>query len=217
MSLSETTKQLNINVDPKVLEFCQKGIEQMSKSIDPIHDDTHVRRILELLGKFLKENESIEIDLNVVLISICWHDVWRSTYYKDNFLYIVYQFIFEGRKAANLTRRVMKEMGFDTKTINYVHYCVRKHSTLQFRGIKTYEAKLLKDLDSLDAWSEERMELIIEFFSRKILKNKSLKKIFKWAYTKYIRSKNYFFDFSKRESDARFDTLELNITRHLSA
>lgn len=149
-----------MHLKEEVFRFCQDGIDLMKESIDPIHDDGHVLRLLEILDRFLIQNQEIQenqIDFEVLLVAICWHDAWRSRKFPGYWLPALWQFFWEGMGSRRLFVREAKEIGLEKGIINPVRYAIRKHSRFQFLSTKTLEAKILRDMDSLEFWSKERI------------------------------------------------------------
>ena len=167
MELYEFLTKNGINLPDPILSLCEEGIGVMRNSVDPVHDENHIFRILYDLDRFFKEEAQIDksgIDLEVLLLSICWHDVWKSRRFPTNPALLLLDQILEGRGSARMFTRRAKEVLLETNLVYPVSYSIRKHSRFQILPIKTPEAKILKDLDNLEEWSLERLKLLKKKF-----------------------------------------------------
>ena len=208
MNLNEFLSKNKIVLEEPVLEFCQEGIGMMKKSIDPFHDEGHVFRILDNLDVFLGENDEVnkgEIDFEELLISICWHDAWKSRQFPRHWWSAVYQIFWEGIGSMRLFTREAKKSNIEKTLIESIRYNIRKHSRFQFWPTKDLEAKIMKDADNLDFWSLERMEIA----AREIAKNGWISRpLIQTArlfisFMMLINRSSFYFEWSKKEAEKR--------------
>lgn len=149
----------DIKLSPKILKLCTEGERLMSQSPDPIHDHHHIGRILRQLDRFLKSHTK-RPDFEILLPAICWHDVWKGKRQSLNPVKLFYHQLYEGigswrifqKHRANLPAGLAAQIG----------YAIRKHSQFQFFPLKTFEAKILRDLDDLDIVSAKRLRPLLE-------------------------------------------------------
>ena len=166
MQFEEFLQKNNITLPESLFSLCQKGLGLMEKSIDPLHKGDHIFRILDSLNSLLKYNPHIKeiIDFEVLLPAICWHDVWRSKKFftsKSAFLYATF---FDGLGSARFFKKTAKKLPIDKKLIKQITYTIRKHSAVQLLPYNTPTARILKELDLLDEWSQERLATIEKAF-----------------------------------------------------
>lgn len=100
----------------------------------------------------------------MLLLSICWHDVWKSRRFPTNPALLLLDQILEGLGSARMFTWQAKEVLLETGLVCPVSHSIRKHSRFQILPIKTPEAKILKDLDNLEEWSLERLKLLKKKF-----------------------------------------------------
>jgi hypothetical protein len=141
----------------KLIHFAE---QYMKRSKDPYHDVTHIERMLQDLQQFLQEHKNSEKTLNLesVILSIYWHDVWKSHRVARNALEVLHHQILDGVGSAELFERAAKAAKISKDLIDQTAYSIRKHATFQFLPLRTEESKLLKDLDDLELLSVERFE-----------------------------------------------------------
>lgn len=132
----------------------------MEVSKDPYHDRTHAERMLHDFSFLLKTEEAVAQALNpeVVILSICWHDTWKAGRVGQSSLDLLIHQFWDGLGSLRIFERAAKAADLDPELRKQVSYAIRKHAHFQFLPIRTLEAKVLRDLDDLDLWSEERLE-----------------------------------------------------------
>jgi hypothetical protein len=160
-------RQHKITLSPKARAFCKLGLKRMSKSIDPLHNHLHVLCLLENLGGLLRNERGLlkqNVDYAVLLISVIWHDIWKSKRFDKNALKLMFDQLYEGRGSAKMVAAEMRKAGgFSEQTIENVAYAIRQHSIIHKKR-KTIESKMLKDVDELSKWNINR----IKFFIKKV-------------------------------------------------
>ncbi len=150
----------NIRISPEVKHSCLEGLKIMRKSRDQMHDDRHVLGILKNLGKFMDESREInwsKINYELLLLSICWHDVWKSGRVLNSGHKALYHQFYEGLGSMRVFGKLTKYHSLDKKLVRKVKYSIRKHSMFQFLPTRNTETKILKDLDRLEEWSIPRL------------------------------------------------------------
>ena len=193
-------------------KLSKEGYLHMKKSVDPLHDNTHIENLLGLLNNFLIKNKKIKKKLNLeaLFLSICWHDTWKSKRNPKSIAGIIYGQTVEGILSAKLLKKASKKYLVDKNIVDSAAYAIRKHNTLQFTKRKTLEAKLLKDIDKLDAFNYERFVYAKEqnfnfhkrrhFFLLNFYMTKISRDTFNFSWTKDIlklRRKNFVENFKK--------------------
>jgi len=167
MELQEFLTKSEICFPDSILALCEEGIEIMRSTVDPIHNEEHIFRILHDLDRFLKEEDQIDqskINFEILLLSICWHDVWKSGRFPTNPISLLLDQILEGSGSARIFAKRARTTSLGTRLVRSVVYSIRKHSRFQILSIKTPEAKILKDLDNLEEWSLEKLNSLKEKF-----------------------------------------------------
>jgi len=125
-----------------ILKISEK-IQPYFEGVNSCHDFSHTQRVRDMalqLGR--KENADLEI-LNVAALL---HDISRKEQDESDGK------ICHARKGAELARKILEEMNYNSDKINAVIHCVETH---RFRGNEnkpeSKEAKILFDADKLDA------------------------------------------------------------------
>lgn len=206
----------NLHITKDALALCDQGIELMEKSIDGLHDHNHVLRIVQNLNDFLANTQELkkeDINFNVLLPAICWHDSWKSMRFPKNLFHLAYHMYMDGIGSSKLFKKATKNKQIPKKMKKEIAYAIKKHAMLQFRKPKTIEAKLLKDMDKLDEWALERLKevekkmlkdlhlnkktirLAIFYFKRKMLKTKESKFHFEWSKKEFQKRKQIYIDY----------------------
>jgi hypothetical protein len=189
-------------------QVVQKLIDEatliMSKSKDILHDKGHVKRMINdwnvLLGKIDEE-----VNCEVVVLAICWHDTWLATVNLPGVLGTMIEYVYEGIGSMLMFNRAAKRVDLDQKTRRAVAYTIKNHPGLPTSRHKTIEAKILWDIDNLETWSWERLVGMYE-------ENKSNKKMIAMAKTyfevvmKKRTSDRLYFEWSRKEFDMRKET-----------
>jgi hypothetical protein len=153
------------HLSPSSMSLVQKGYEMMKVSKDPYHDHTHIDRMLADLKRFLDlEKGQKKVNPEVLLLSTAWHDSWKSGRVAGNEIELLYHQFMDGLGSVALFEDAAKKQGLASDLIQQVSYAIRKHAHFQFTPIQTEEAKLLRDLDDLDLWSVERLNLGKDLF-----------------------------------------------------
>ena len=159
-SFNSFLKKHNIKLSPEAKKFCLRGLQRMSKSIDPLHDHLHVICLLQNLGELLRHENTLareHVDLDVLLISIMWHDIWKAGKFPKGALSLLWQQAYEGRGSAKIVAAEMKKAGFSKQIIKKVAYAIRQHAIIH-KEHKTIESKLLADVDQLGRWNIARIK-----------------------------------------------------------
>lgn len=131
----------------------------MSQSPDPIHDHHHIGRILKQLGWFLKSHAK-KPNFEILLPAICWHDVWKGRRQSLNPIKLFYYQLYEGIGSWRIFQKHQKDLPANLAA--QIGYAIRKHSQFQFFSLKTFEAKILRDLDDLDIVSAKRLRPLLK-------------------------------------------------------
>jgi len=181
----------------------------MKKSKDFNHNQDHIFRIIEDFDLMLRENLEIKnkFNLEVVLLAICWHDVWKSQYsFNLNPVVFLLMWFYEGWGSFFLFTKAAKKAGLSKEIIKPVQYSIRKHSTIQVFANKTIESRILKDLDNLEEWSLARLAALVKYYlSEKKVKTLLFKLL--WLYYDFamlpLQKNHYYFAWANNEFKKR--------------
>jgi len=206
MTLDELITKHHIVLSSETYMWCNRAIEAMKDTIDPLHDDSHILRIFSYLDKLITEDKTLDIhsiNFEALLLAICWHDLWKSTRFPSTLKAILFDKYWDGLGSAKVFRTNLKDE-VDKKTYKKAHYAINVHSTpffLMRLRKRSLEAKILSDLDSLDKWSMERTMAAAEKLMGKLDKRKM--KLAKFFYEYFIKrgdkESGYFLDWTKQE------------------
>ncbi len=144
-------------IDSITTNLCVEGLSRMTKTRDPLHDDQHIHRIIKDLGIFLEQTK-LDVNFGVLLIAICWHDIWKSTRFPTKLTTLLIDQYWDGYGSARIFKQAATKAGLDCATAHASIYAIREHGRLRLTKTKTLEARVLQDLDSLDEWSLTRIE-----------------------------------------------------------
>lgn len=165
----------------------------MKESIDPVHNFEHVNAVLRNYRAFMKNSREIEsIDEDVMMLSIYWHDVWKSKRLSKNMIGYLYDQFFDGLGSAAMFRKQAKKYNLPLDLIKKVSYTIKKHASLQVLPKLTKESKILWDMDELELFSYERFKKTIKQYS--FLNEKTA-----LIYLKTIDEGDFYFNWSKNE------------------
>ncbi|MEK7532413.1 MAG: hypothetical protein AAB579_02315 [Patescibacteria group bacterium] len=217
MKLDELINKHKLNISKEIKDLCELGIEHMTQSVDPLHDQKHVFNLHELLDKFLTHEKSVSktaINFDVLLPAIAWHDIWKSrrpqTYSMRKY---VYEQIIEGRGSVKLFRKHTKSLAIPNDIYKKIQYCIYYHPPVsdrvkhrkKFRPDKL-EAHLLKDIDALAFWSWNRADHFKATYCNDsgVFHNPRMLQICQWIYKKSPKHlDHYYFDWSRKEYEKR--------------
>jgi len=158
MKLQELVKQNNLALSKKSLRLAEIGIHKMSEAKDKSHGVYHVYHIFDNLNYLLSCNSEIrrKINFDVLILAICWHDVWISTQTPKNIFNIIYLQVVEGISSAKIFKKEADKIQLDRLIRDNTYYVIRKHSSFQILPAFMLEAQILFDLDKLEMWNYKR-------------------------------------------------------------
>lgn len=210
MTLLDFLNKRNLTLSDKSLKLCQKGIDLMSEAINLTHNRSHVEGLLDNLDQFIEKEliqKNLNINFDVLLLAICWHDVWKASVSSHKILSnIFWEPYYDGIGSVKIFNSYAKKEELGSSIAKEVAYCIRNHSFLKdILYIKPsilpdkLEAKILRDIDGIDVWYEPRLKhsyqrlkglkkKTIIYFSKIIIKKGREKK-----------KKNFFFTWPKEE------------------
>lgn len=154
------------------------GLKLMQKSIDPMHDITHVIRMVKMLMELERHGEFgnlSETEKKEILLSIVWHDVWRSQKLRQSYVLFLFDQMVEGSASAHMFVKYARKNKLSPQLIQNIKYAIRKHSSFQLTKRNTAVSKILYDLDTLERFSLQRLKKAEQFLVRNKL-NTLLKK-----------------------------------------
>lgn len=163
MQLEEFAQKNKLSLNPIVLKLCGRAMEMMKKSRDVLHDINHIQRMVDFLDGFINSNEnqkfSSQIDFDVLLSSIAWHDTWK--YRKHPIRWYLLNFNnWEEKGASRWFEKAARQLSLDSQYMSRIAHELRNHGdeTVVRPHKGSLEGKLLWDLDTLDIASLERLE-----------------------------------------------------------
>ena len=214
MRFEEFLVKHDIILDKKINDICESGIYIMGESKDPHHAESHINRIFDELDNFLIYEETIDknkLEMDVLLTSICWHDVWKSKQKQNTSIFkIIYDQIMDGRGSKRIFNKYIQDKGLSKDKAHKISYSILNHSPIsyffgfkKFFPLKTIESIVLKDIDELDAWSLIRFENLKEsYLGKNKLTDEKLIRVAKWWVSNVMKNAcpDYMcFDYSKQE------------------
>jgi hypothetical protein len=223
MELKEFLDKNNIRPRMETISVCEKGLAIMKKAIDPSHDEEHIFDILDALNSLINSEPFLKdsLDFNIILISIFWHDSWRSRILAKKIIYMIFVQAFEGMGSFFLFKKFAKKDGLPKELISKIAYAIRKHSQFQILPLKTLESVVLADIDGVCEFSLSRLERLADKFLFVKKPNRILLKAGKFYFEKFMKNDNHFkpfFSWTAKEGDRRkkiyFDEVEKAIKKY---
>lgn len=154
-----------VSISSEAQALCALGLELLLASKDPTHDEQHVASLLRNADRLLEQEQGLrqKVNLEVLVLSIVWHDVWRAGFIPKNAVELLYAFLWDGMGSKKLFVHHAKKFGLKPQTMKATGYAIQKHHSVQFLPRKTLEAKILKDCDELELWSLARAKIMYTF------------------------------------------------------
>lgn len=209
MKVEEIVKKYQIQLTEPVLGLLEKGVERMKKSVDPLHDETHIGRILDDLVRLLNDNPALTTQINwpVLLLAIVWHDCWKAERQATNVIVLVWQQIYEGWGSGKIFTKEARKVGLPEEVARWVRYAIRTHTGYQFVPVKLPEARILRDLDELETWDKDRLESVKRFLQRQedAKKRRGLRILYFYYFIlkRKMGGRRFYFTWSRREFFSR--------------
>ena len=166
----------------------------MTNSKDPGHGLDHISNLLEETDRFFKfTGTKFKIDHDILLLSLYWHDVWKSQI-KPNWRNYLFLQLYEGLGSMFMFRTYARSVDLAPEMIRSVSYAIRKHSAVQGLRAKTLEAQLLWDVDTLDIWNTKRTRAALQNMGRIHISAFD-------AYIRYVKraGSRFYFEWSRNE------------------
>jgi hypothetical protein len=142
------------------------------------------------------------VDLKPLFLAVLWHDIWRTEREPLNIFCLMRDISMEGLGAARKFKKYAKKYQLDEALFHKTSYVIRKHSLIQIMPLRTWEAKILADIDALDGLSLDRLYLL----EKKYLFNQPANTMYLWMarfalklFVKNKTEKSFFFTWSKRK------------------
>lgn len=166
MNLDDFLSLHNNLISSQSNTFCQLGINLMEKSRDSIHDVNHIYRLIDLLNSFLKNEKEIakKADVELLLLIICWHDTWLARNEPKNILSMVLRSIFADGLSVFVFLSNCLNKNLPKHLLTNCAYCIAVHPRVCLIPRVTLESKIFVDLDGLEEWSPERINLFNQQF-----------------------------------------------------
>ncbi len=132
----------------KIKTMLDKAADFMTNTKDPSHGIDHVNNLLKDTNRFFKSTgNKFDIDKEILLLALYWHDVWKSQNKPTVGNYLFHQ-LFEGLGSVFMFKKYAKVIGLSPSITRPVSYAIWQHSAVQIRTAKTLEAQLLWDVDT---------------------------------------------------------------------
>ncbi len=221
MKLEEFINKYQITLTDKMRKVCADGLARMQRGLDHVHNETHVEDIIGLLDTFFQSSDEVkfeQIDFNILLPAICWHDVWKAKRQPaGNLLKLKFEQYWDGIGSALIFTRYARREKTAKSLAREIRFAILHHGSLLFNLSKSrwqkqphLEARLVDDLDSLDFWSMKRLKYAESKYldqDDKFL-NPKLIPFINWAYDKFSKKITSFsFQWSKEEYIRRKDAV----------
>lgn len=131
----------------------------MKASLDDLHDFGHVERMVTDLKKLLGREERLKkkLDMEVLFLSIAWHDCWKAKRDPRNPLSLWWSNFYEGWGSKKIFKKEAKRAGLDKRKMRKINEAIVKHTWFWKKAKRDWEAKVLWDMDNLDVWTVERV------------------------------------------------------------
>ena len=227
MTFKEFLQKWNISLDDPIIKLCLDGLHKMKHNPDPHHALPHIQNLFSELDVFLKKESSVSvknIDFNVLLPSICWHDVWKGKDVQTNKFYItMYRDWAESTLSGKTFKTFVKnnyKNEISKQQVNKINHCIKKHSRLTKKfpkffenylfKVKYVEAKILSDIDILDSFSLVRMKQLVEHHIKSETFDFRLFIVAKWWIYLFVisaKDSNLFYAYAKNEFKSRHQNL----------
>jgi hypothetical protein len=178
----------------KIKILLDKAVEFMINTRDPSHGMEHIDNLLQETGQFFKSTgDKFDIDRDVMLLALYWHDVWKSQIMPNWGNYLFLQ-LYEGLGSMFMFKAEAIAIGLSPAMIRSVSYAIRKHSAVQGFRAKTLEAQLLWDVDTLDIWNTQRTRSALQNLGRISLPTFD-------AYVRYVKmaGSRLYFEWTRNE------------------
>jgi hypothetical protein len=181
---------------PKIRNLLEKAVEFMTHTKDPSHGMEHIDNLLQETGRFfMSTGDTFNIDRDVYLLALYWHDVWKSQN-KPNWGNYLFQQLYEGFGSMLMFKKQAIRVRLAPATIESVSYAIRKHSAFQVLSAKTLEAQLLWDIDTLDLWDPQRTLNAFRNLGRSNLRAFD-------SYIRYMKKAGFHLNFEWSRNEAR--------------
>jgi hypothetical protein len=149
----------------KIKALLDKATEFMAHTKDPSHGIDHLNKMLKDADRFFQSmGDRFAIDKEILLLSIYWHDVWKSQH-KPGMGNYLFQQLYEGWGSMLMFRKWARVVDLSSNVTRAVSYAIRRHSAIPLRPAKTLEAQLLWDIDTLDLWNSKRTKVLFKDLS----------------------------------------------------
>lgn len=205
----------NIKLSEWALKAYKDGCAHMEKSKDPVgHGAWHVSELLYFLDKFLDENEEVEkkdINFDILMSAIAWHDVWKSRKKQTfNLIIWIYQQYYEGIGSKKIFQKYANKSSLPQEESEEIAYAILNHCLAANKKKKRkteiekhLEACILYDIDSLSAWNIRKYKNLTKIFCHKdlTLKRPFFRHIIKYHYRTYSkdRPKDFYLRWTQKE------------------
>jgi len=110
--LRDLVVENKIEVTGKSLLICLKGVVKMENKIDPLHNQNHVIRMIRD-ALLLVKVEKLTVDWPILLMAICWHDVWTAKNVPRNIFDFGWEYVWDGMGSARMFDKEAKENNLD--------------------------------------------------------------------------------------------------------
>lgn len=210
----------NIFLPEPTRSLCLEGIHAMKQSRDVLHTEEHIYRLLDYLHLLLEnkpEGNPTKIDMEVLLLAICWHDIWKAKRLARNYFFMFFDDIFEGIGSIRIFLRRAKKTKLSNNVIKQITYAIRKHTRFVIFLPKTVEARILRDIDHLDLFSMDKVEALKrQYLSDPAKINPRLLKLAKFYYDHFIGRitvSTFHFGWSKSEFTKKKKVLDEEVNK----
>lgn len=167
MVLEDFLRKHPIDLTNNERQVCDEAIEIMKRAIDVHHDHTHIFRMLDFVDEFMESEEfkkiASRVDLKILFIAIVCHDLWRSKKDAHTGLQLLWYMFLEHWGGPKAFRQLSRGR-IDQRLERAMAYAIGKHSHFIIIPPRTLEARMLKAIDEVDYYSDERIALLEKKF-----------------------------------------------------
>lgn len=152
----------------QLLEIHRVAREEMGKSFDPQHDFSHVERVRKnalKIAKILRLED--ELDGNLLQAACLLHDLAYSEYRPG-----LKTWLLEGYLSKGVIERALNRVEINDEDKNTLIKAIARHPysfpLKRLNRNRDVYTKVLQDADTLDSFSEERIENLRELSKKSI-------------------------------------------------
>lgn len=140
--------------DKQFKELFEQGKKLVANSKDPVHNGTHIERVLEFSQKIidkLPKKDVASLDKKILNLAIVWHDI-SFVFYKPGFK----QFLFENIRGKEIAKKYFKQANLPADEIKLIASVIYYHTFNIFHCLNKRRSlyhQIVQDADTMDSFS----------------------------------------------------------------